>query len=107
MHAVKTNSLEIVKTILDVSNVDVDVKDASGRDVLDHVIAIGDNDVATFDNLKMLELVMKFGARPSISALNLARKCGAIKIAERLSKHFHVFQVFKQKNLFHLTYFLR
>ena len=95
MHAVKTNSLEIVRTILDDERVDVHVKDAHDRDVIHHVVAIGTyggdlKPVATFDNLKMLDLVLKFGARPSISALNFARESGAVKIAEKLSKLLHV-----------------
>ena len=95
MHGVKTNSLEIVRTILDDERVDVHVKDAHDRDVIHHVVAIstsgGDlKPVATFDNLKMLDLVLKFGARPSISALNFARESGAVKIAEKLSKLLHV-----------------
>jgi hypothetical protein len=95
MHAVKTNSLEIVRAILDNDRVDVHVKDAHDRDVVHHVVAIaasGDDSkpVATFDNLKMLDLVLQYGARPSISALNLARESGAVKIAEKLSKLLYV-----------------
>lgn len=95
MHAVKTNSLEIVRAILDGELVDVHLKDAHDRDVIHHVVAIGTSGddlkpVATFDNLKMLDLVLQYGARPSISALNLARESGAVKIAEKLSKLLNV-----------------
>ena len=98
MHAVKTNSLEIVRALLQTEYVNIALKDVSDRDVIHHVAAICalDDDfrpVATYDNVKMLDLVLQWGAKPSISALNLARESGAVKIAEKLSKLLYVDQV--------------
>ena len=98
MHAVKTNSLEIVRALLQTEYVNIALKDVSDRDVIHHVATISalDDDsrpVATYDNVKMLDLVLQWGAKPSISALNLARESGAVKIAEKLSKLLYVDQV--------------
>ena len=98
MHAVKTNSIQIVRALLQTEYVNISLKDVSDRDVIHHVAAISalDDDfrpVATYDNVKMLDLVLQWGAKPSISALNLARESGAVKIAEKLSKLLYVDQV--------------
>jgi ankyrin repeat protein len=89
MHAVKTNSMEVVQALLETDRVDVSAVDSKDWSVVDHCIALGDDvgkPVATFDNVKMLQTVLDAGAKPTASSLQLATKSGAVKIAEKLSK---------------------
>ena len=98
MHAVRTNSVAIVKKLLSSKSIDVKGVDARGRNVVDHCVAICDDDanpVATFDSVEMLELLVAAGVVPTSSTLKLASVSGATKIAERLSKILKIKEVSK------------
>ena len=89
MHAVRTNSTVVVKKLLANKTIDIKAIDARGRSVVDHCVAICDDDaspVATFDSVEMLELLLAAGAVPTMSTLKLASVSGATKIADRLAK---------------------
>lgn len=90
MHAVKNNSLEMVQEILQHSGVDVNRKDRNGYDAITHSTGVGLFDsatpIGTFDNDKILDILLKNGANPSTEALNHALNTGAVKIAGKLEK---------------------
>ncbi len=90
IHAVKINSIEMVQEILQHSGVDVNRKDRNGFDAVIHTTGVGLFDSSTpigsFDNDKIFDILIKYGANPSTEALNHAKNTGAVKIARKLEK---------------------
>ena len=78
------------------SAVDVNAVDQDGYGAVHHVIALSKQNMTTYDNLEMLDLLLKAGSPTDglcnvvncgrINALDLAHICGAERIAQKLIK---------------------